>query len=243
VRPLLLLITATAFAASAQTFEAASIKRSDPLNPESSWNSSPGMVRLRGMSLKSLVVAAYDVKPYQVLGGPKWVDADRYDVVAKIETEGAAPARGKEGRDRTRVALQKLLAERFQLTVHEETRQASGYSLVVAKSGPRIKPVEGAKGNSMSQGPTLFAVKGASMDFVASGLASVLSMPVVNSTGLGGVYDFRIEFAPEGVPDSAASEKPSIFTVVQEALGLRLEAQKVPIKIVVVDRAEKPEEN
>jgi uncharacterized protein (TIGR03435 family) len=57
------------------------------------------------------------------------------------------------------------------------------------------------------------------------------------------VYDFRIEFAPEGVPDSAASEKPSIFTVVQEALGLRLEAQKVPIKIVVVDRAEKPEEN
>jgi uncharacterized protein (TIGR03435 family) len=233
LRPLILL-AAAALTAGAQSFETASIKRSDPADAETSWHPTPGLLRTRGMTLKRLIMLAYDVKPYQVFGGPKWAETERYDIVAK--TGGEAPPSSN-------IPLQKLLAARFHLKVREETRPASGYALVVAKSGLRIKTADASGGNSYSYGPSGFSVKGMSMDFVTGGLASILKMPVVNATGLDGVYDFRIEFAPEGAPDSAASEKPSIFTVLQEALGLRLEPRKVAMRVVVVDGAEKPDEN
>jgi uncharacterized protein (TIGR03435 family) len=226
--------------APAQTFDAASIKLADPVSPESSMHWGPGQLHIRGMSLKGLILSAYDVKPYQVLGGPKWLDTDRYDIVAKME----APARGRDGQPRIQAALRSLLSERFRLRVHEGNKTTAGYALVVAKSGLRIRPVAGPAANGSGYGPSMANVKAASMDTIASVFAGVLSQPVVNRTGLDGAYDFRIEFSPEGAPEAAAaSEKPSIFTVVQESLGLKLEARKVPMRVVVVDRAEKPEEN
>lgn len=227
-------------------FEAASIKLSDPTQAGSSWNMNPGRLTVHNMSLKKLVMAAYDVKEYQVTGGPKWLDGDRFDIVAKMQESDEKTARSGEAAARLRTATQTLLADRFQLLVRNETKPLSGYSLVTAKSGFQLKPVDGSQGSSIKTGRGTMTAKGVSMERLASILATQLDRPVVDATGIEGTYDLTLEWSPDEGPEAASDEKPlrpSIFTAVQEMLGLRLESQKVPVTILIVERAEKPGEN
>lgn len=229
-------------------FEAASIKLADPVSPETSWNSGPGMLRIHGMTLKNLVVAAYNVKDYQVTGGPKWVDATRFDILGKLAAGGSPNKDAKMQMDRMRAAVRALLAERFHLVLHNETKLGPGYVMIVAKSGLRLKPLEKSEGMSTSSGRGRLTAKGASMENIADVLAAELRQPVMNRTKVEGVFDFRLNWAPDIAPDTArldqAAERqagPSLFTALQETAGLKLEAQKLPIQLLVIDRAEKPE--
>jgi bla regulator protein blaR1 len=235
----------TAYAQTA-VFEAASIKLGDPASPETSTHFSAGMVRIKGMTLKGLINYAYDLEDYQITGGPKWVDRDRYDITAKLELEaGKAPA-GREADMRMKAATRAMLAESFQLAFHEETKPASGYVLVVAKGGLKLKPMEKSVGMSTSSGRGRMTVKGAGMESIATSLSAELRMPVVNETAVPGVYEFKLEYAPEGSAEASSPDKPmrpSLFTALQETLGLKLESRKVSVKLLVIDKAEKPEIN
>jgi uncharacterized protein (TIGR03435 family) len=132
--------------------------------------------------------------------------------------------------------LQTLLAERFKLAVHRETKMLPVYELVTAKSGSKLRQAETREGSSISSGGGKMTVRHVSMPGFATALSRHIGRPVFDKTGIDGAFDFTLEYAPDGA-DSAG--RPSIFTALQEQLGLRLEAAKGPVEILVIDRANK----
>jgi uncharacterized protein (TIGR03435 family) len=226
-----------AMAAAGQGFEAASIKRGDQTAPNSGWSQSPGRITIENMTLKQLVEFAFNVKEYQISGGPKWLDGDRFTIVAKMEGIGNPSRTG--GDPRMRTAMKALLADRFQMVSHIEEKDLSGYALVLAKSGFKLKPVQNEEMTSNSWGNGKATFKHTPLAEFADALGTIIERPVVDQTEIAGVYDIKLEWSPDG----RAEGGPSIFTAIQEQLGLRLEARKVPAKLIVIDKAEKPGEN
>ncbi len=224
-------------------FEAASIKPSDPSSAGYSWNTYPGRLTVQNLSLKNLIMLAWDVKSYQIAGGPKWLDGDRFDVVAKMDESEANAARGKEADARIRMALQALLTDRFQLRIHADSKPLSAYSLVAARSGFRLRPVEKVHGRSSSWGRGQLTAKESSIAEFASALSNQMDRPVVDHTGIDGIYDFTLKWSPGEDPDAEDSAGASLFTVIQETLGLKLEGKKIPVPMIAVESAEKPDAN
>jgi uncharacterized protein (TIGR03435 family) len=211
--------------------------------------------------LHDLILEAYDLKAYQVSGEPEWMGggsniaemlarsgADSYDISAKAEGDAELT------RDQGRLILQAVLANRFQLKVHHETKEMPVYALVVGKNGPKLKESapDATFGSNFEIGPLArMTNKKTPMSRLAEFLSTQADRPVVDETGLTGFYDFTLEWnftddqraagvGVRGDPDSAG---PSVFTAVQEQLGLRLEKTKAPIDVMVIDHAEKPSEN
>lgn len=231
-----------------------------------------GLVTITNMTLKELVVLAWRVQPYQISGGPSWLDSVHYDISAKAE----------ENFKQTEIGLmiQSLLADRFQLAVHHETKELPIYALVVArkdgKLGPRLTvskeggcttydsahpPPPPAPGKppalgcgGMMMGPRQMRATSIPVAQLTSPLGRFLGRTVLDKTGLTGNYDLVLDFTlddaqmvqmlPPDAPRPAASDSgPSIFTALQEQLGLKLESQKGPVDVLVIDRVEKPSEN
>ncbi|HEY3835619.1 MAG TPA: TIGR03435 family protein [Bryobacteraceae bacterium] len=240
----LLLVTAAA-AVFAQTpgvrpaYEVASIKLNTSASNGSSSRGSQGQITFTNQTLKRLVERAYNVKSFQVTG-PDWMESLHFDIVAKYPTDA-------ENEARTRM-LRTLLEDRFKLAAHLESKEMSGYTLVVAKHGFRLKPVEAGRSDTNGEGGvirTLTAHK-TSIAFLADLLARNLGSMVVDQTGIEGVYDFTLRWSPDdrGSHVGDAESAPSLFTAIQESLGLRLQAGKIPVDIVVVDHIERePSEN
>jgi uncharacterized protein (TIGR03435 family) len=229
-------------------YEVASIKPSTPGVTGRSINADDsGRLTTENTTLKDLMRAAYGVRDFQIVGGPAWFDKDTYDIVAK-------PA-GKSGPRDFGPNIQKLLADRFQLHIHRETKETSVYDLIIAKGGPKLKEVSSDPRRGIRSRPGVVTGMGASMVNLARYLSQLLGSQVNDKTGLSGEYDFQIEYAPDegpvnkglgdgpptGTADSARG--PSIFTAVQEQLGLRLTAAKGRVEVIVIDHAEKPSEN
>ena len=179
-----------------------------------------------------LVELAYGVNGNQISASPSWFDSDLYDVAAKPEGDVGLTY------EQMRPLLQQLLKQRFQLAVHREKKDVPGYVLVVAKSGPKLQA-----GKQSSAGFYILqdGLRGPSMSMavLAGMLASPLGRPVIDKTGLTGNYDIKLSYATTAADGSSDSTLPSIFTAVQEQLGLKLEGQKVPVDFVVIDHAEK----
>lgn len=217
--------------------------------------------------MKSLICQAYDVSDYQVTGGPAWVFSDYYDVNAKMDEaaiqtlKALAPDQAKLVREQM---MQALLADRLKLAIHHETKQFSIYALVVAKGGSKLheskpdddnknvptgfdgKPL--GKGNMRMQGESAgytLTAQGYSMDNFAGQLSGQLRSRVDNQTGLKGEYDFTLRYSRDDAPEPSGSEPsvPSIFTAIQEQLGLKLESTKGPVDVIVIDHIELPSEN
>jgi uncharacterized protein (TIGR03435 family) len=193
---------------------------------------------------------AYDIPSFQLAGGPSWIGDQRYDIVAKMPA-GALKAAGPERWAQMRAAVQALLADRFQLIIHRETKLIPGYALVVAKSGFKLKKMADDGQADFSSNRGKLTAHKISMELLAQNLSGNLSSPVVDMTGIKGGFDLTLEWTPDEVqsPAKAGGEAaeppsgPSIFTALQEQLGLKLETQKAPIEMVVIDRIEKPTEN
>ena len=132
-----------------------------------------------------------------------------------------------------------LLADRFQMVSHVETKELSGYALLPAKSGFKLKPVEPKDNTSNSTVNGRATFDHATLAAFAEGMCDVVDRPVVDETGIAGVYDIKLRWSP----DDREEKGPSLFTAMQEQLGLRLEARKVPAKLVIIDKAEKPIED
>lgn len=184
----------------------------------------------RNVSLNVLVGMAYGIDDNKIehahrLGGKL------YDISVKPESGGSLSY------PRAQPMLQALLKERFGLQTHRDTKQESGYALVVAKGGPKLKESEqDAKANGIMMNGRLIN-PAATLDLIAALLSRPLGKPVVNQTGISGVYQLDLRFAPEGgEATQTASTRPSIFTAVQEQLGLKLEPQKVTTDILVIDQ-------
>ncbi len=201
-----------------------------------------------------LIMSAYNLPldaTGRIIGGPGWVDSEaaRYEIQAKIDAaEFASMQKMTNAEERRQVALmeQSLLADRFKLKVHFETRVMLVYALVTAKGGPKLKPAQdgeasrlGNTGGEMSNELTASAVTMA--EFV-NFPPMWPGRPLVDQTGLKGRFNFTLKWSPEE-PEETKAESPSLFTAIQEQLGLRLVPTKGPVEVVVIDHIETPTEN
>ncbi len=213
-----------------------------------------GNLRLVGATLKNLIAYAYNVREFTISGGPGWINSDRFDINARAE-QSSASGDSSGGSRQIPERLRSLLAERFQLAIHRESKEQNVYALVLAKSGPKFseakpesKPtIRGRRGSIIGQG--------VGMQMLVINLANSMDRPVLDRTGLTGTYDFKLEWSPDAQgPSSIAGaggeapllpdpNGPSLFAALQEQLGLRLEPQKAPVEILVIDRAARPSEN
>jgi uncharacterized protein (TIGR03435 family) len=243
----LLMLLAMALVLSAQTpaFEVASIKAIRSGGGGSSMRGSTGWITMENVPLKKVTLWAYgipDDREYALVG-PDWLTTERFDIQAKFPADTSP--------EQVRLMMQTLLAERFKLVLHRESRQRLVYVLVVGKNGPKIQAVEGGQGRTSGMAGRLEA-SGISMQKLAGLLARLTGQQVVDETGLKGVFNFTLEWSPDEtqkmpLPDdgaAAGASGPSIFSALQEQLGLKLEGRKGPVEILVVDHIEKaPTEN
>jgi uncharacterized protein (TIGR03435 family) len=234
------------------SFEVATIKATPP-----DWGKSR-YVRMEGVqfvgknqTLNNLIEAAYNLTPRAISGGPAWVDSDPYDILAKT------PGDIRPNLDEQMSMLRTLLTDRFKLKFHREQKEFSIYALTIAKNGPKLK--QGAE-PSGGQRPLIFYLspravmlpgRNASMAELASAFQrGALDRPVVDKTELVGRFDFDLEWTPDegqfngaGLRGTAESTQPELFTAIQQQLGLRLEATKGLIEVLVIDHVERPSEN
>src|SRR5579863_771838 len=191
------------------------------------------IVRIDNLSLRRLIGIAYRVKGFQI-AGPNWLETNTFDIVAKLPTNYQ--------HDQLPALMQKMLSDRFKLAVHHETRPAPAYALVVAKGGPKLHESAGPRTyHTGRQG--LIEGHQWSMTELADALPGFLGHPVANQTGLRALYDLKLEWNPQELTTQSetpgASEVPSLFTALQEQLGLRLEPIRAQLNFVVVDHVER----
>ena len=220
---------------SAPEFEVASVKPHSPSEgpPNVSIAREPGRLTYTNLTVRGLIREAYGLKVYPPSRGPDPLSTDRYDVIAT-----APPETSKE---QGMVMLQALLADRFKLVVHRETKDLPIYALVAGKNGPRFHAVEddGSAPEAGSGDGHQIKAHHISMNLLAATLQGWIGDTVIDSTGLTGLYDLNLDFNfDEGKPD----EGPTIFEAVQK-VGLKLEPRKGPVEVVVIDHVEKPSVN
>ncbi len=240
--------------AASPAFEVASIKPSKP-GPQHIFEVTPSGSLTWQASVGDVIRIAYKVKPpFQIYGAPGWAESEEYMIVAK-PPEGSPPINPKN-LPRETVFLQRiqaLLADRFQLKVHHEKRDMPVYVLVVAKGGPKLKEGDAAQPFRLRIGKgSISNDGGAKIGTLASVLSNNFDRPVLDETGLTGSYRLQLKWTPDppavapGQPSASSANDaagPSLFTALQEQLGLKLEATRRPIEVLVVDRVERPSEN
>jgi uncharacterized protein (TIGR03435 family) len=238
------LVATRLWAQSPPAIEVASIRVHTPASGDRGGTQISGNRLSLSGNLKQLIIYAYDLKSYQVSGGPSWVtspsiDTDYYDITATAEDPLTRPRAG--------LLLQLLLVDRFQLKLHQESKEMPVYALAVGKNGPKFKENTTDATCRASGHVTVTTVTSTltrcPMDFLVRILSGAADRPVINQTGLPASYDLKLEFARDPAEASVESNSASIFTAVQEQLGLKLESQKAPVQVFVIDRAERPSEN
>lgn len=224
------------------SFDVASIK----FHPEPITLSADPIARGRTVtsiasSLPDLITSAYDIRYDQISGVPSWASSAHYDIVAKASGEGAL------NRKEVQQMLQTLLAERFQLQFHRETKEMPVFALVLAKGGHKLKEsaadAPGRNGTRTSATGMHMEYSHGTMEGLASQLSHTAGRRVVDRTGLSGYWAFTFDWVPATRTSDPDSSAPSMFTAIQEQLGLKLEPAKAPFEMLVVDRVEKPSEN
>ena len=277
-------------------FEVASIKPNNSGDGRVLMSNQPGRYTASNVTLRLLIRNAYQLQDFQISGGPSWISSDRFDIVAKIDASAqeamaaASPMLPGQGPGPLQLMIRALLADRFKLAVHTETKEQPIYALVLARSdarlGPQLKKSEtdcaaqmaarrGGPGRGLPPpGPPQpgepipcgirigmgnMVVGGSSLAQFANSLGMFTGRVVIDRTGLTGNYDFNLTWTPDQMPPRAPGTPadqpirangvdidpngPSIFTAVQEQLGLKLDSQRGPVAMLVIDHAEKPVEN
>jgi uncharacterized protein (TIGR03435 family) len=267
-----------------RSFEVASIKLNRSGDPGRGFISfqNPGRLNATDVTVKLLIRFAYNIRDFQLSGGPNWINSEGYDIDAKVEdsvVEQLQKLPTEQRLDQNRRMVQSLLADRFKLSVTRSTKNLPMYALVVAKGGPKLEdvtppgvqggaappasaPIGGSvvsppppgKGTmlSVSGGEAILTAKSMSIANLLGILSQQLGRQIRDETGLKGIYDFTLQYRPDSripglqgpadapMPDSSGT---SIFTALQEQLGLRLESTRGPVDTIVIDHIEEPSEN
>jgi uncharacterized protein (TIGR03435 family) len=235
-----------------ESFEVATIKQSKP-DEKGRFMLMQGTHRFvaQNFTLKLLIAGAYNLNPRTVSGGPGWMDAEHFDIVA------ITPGDARPDREEQMTMLRRLLTDRFKLTFHREQKEFSIYELEVAAGGPKLRASAAAADDPPALVSTVYPQKvvlparNATMaDFVAMMQRAMMDRPVVDKTGLKGRYDFDLEWAPDetqfgGELPQAPSDAQAapLFTAIREQLGLEFKATRGPVDALVVDGAERPTED
>ena len=249
----IILSAATVFAQAG--FDVVSIKPSDPLSNGMRVGISPsGTFEAKGVTLLDLISQAYDVRVFQIVGATGWMGTDKYEIVTKDEAKGPSESDLKEMsdkqreqvRDRLLGKLRIMLSDRYRLKFHRETKEMPVYGLTIAKGGVKLEAAaEGdnsesrMNGSRTEEGKSSLTGKNLPLENLARFLSNQTARPVIDQTGLAGKYNFKMIYAP----DMNDLTGPSIFTALQEQLGLKLESQKGPADVLVIDSVQKPSEN
>jgi len=222
-------------AAAQLVFEVASIKPNTGVSQNMKMVPTPGgRLNAENLTLKFLIGIAWKIGDNQIQGGPSWIASARYDLAAKAETDKQFPDFSP--------MLQNLLEDRFNLAVHHETRDQSVYVLTAAKEGLKLPPTDAdaytPQSGCGSIGMTRKHMEGTgiTMDSLARALARTTGKVVLDRTGFNGKFDVHLDWTPD-------DQGVSLFAVLREQLGLKLESRKAPVDILVIDHAGKPAEN
>lgn len=228
-------------------FEVASLHPSPPNSPGGGIRPAPGGLHYlaSNVTLRTLIIVAYRFRPDQISGGPSWMNSERFDMDAKSERPASV--------DELHVMLQNLLADRFHLRFHVESKQAPIYVLSAGKSPARLvrhqprTPDETAVDLDGEGLNVVVTGKAAPMGYFTWRLSQILDRPVADRTGIEGSYDFQLSFFrdPPMAPDAppAAPPGPNVFEAVRDQLGLRLDRDRGWVEVMVIDNAGKPSEN
>jgi uncharacterized protein (TIGR03435 family) len=247
-------------------FEVASVKPNKSGDQHITVHVQPGgRFNATNITLRLLIRNAYRVQDFQISGGPNWLNSEHFDILAKAE--------GNPSPDEFSAMMRALLADRFKLVVHTETRELPVYALVLARNdgglGPQLHPTDcAASGNTPRPGPpnpnepqacgTIrtflghLTFRGVPMAQILPGLSDATGRTVVNRTELTGSFDLDLHWTPDQIPQGPTgapepsptdASGPSIFTAVQEQLGLKLESTKGPVDVLVIDHVEQPSED
>jgi uncharacterized protein (TIGR03435 family) len=220
-------------------FEVASIKPSAPQaqgHTDSRMSTNNGSLNYTNVTLKDVVGQAYKV-PQSQITGPDWIDSQRFDIAAKIPA-GA--------RDQVPQMLQTLLSERFKMAVHRENKELPVYDLTIAKNGPKLKKIDSESGITSNSNRTRWHLDAkVNMRAFAEFLSERVGRPVRDRTGLNGSFAITLDWAVDDAPGANENEAgPSLFTALQEQLGLKLDSTKGPVETIVVDHADRsPSDN
>ncbi len=229
-----------------------SIRPSKPAEP-GGFSITTGRFQASNVTARFLIAIAYEVQNFQVTGGPSWVDVDRFNVEAKLED--AERDKGQE-----RAMIQSLLADRFKLVLHRQEGETSTYALVVGPKGPSGLKLKLSANQTPGTGPTgsvhiaqgILVATGMRLGLMASLLGTRLGRTVIDRTNLPERYDIDLRWTPDvgevraGPPDASPPPDPSgpsLFTAIQQQLGLKLQSIKGPSGFFVIDRMEKPSQN
>ena len=273
--------------ADSPTFEVASIKPNNSGDGRVMMQNQPGRFIATNVTLRQLIRNAYQLQEFQISGGPSWLGSDHFDIVAKVPdgVREMPPMRPGSGPGPLQLMMRALLADRFKLVAHNETKDSPIYALVLARSdgklgpslnkseadcdgpagrgrgGPMPPPGPPQPGDKMPCGIRIgmgnMVVGGATLAQVASQLSIFAGRVVLDRTGLTGNYDVNLTWTPDNMPRAAGAgdgppqfngaaidpNGPSLFTAVQEQLGLKLDSQRGPVEMFLIERAEKPVEN
>ena len=237
------------------TFEVATIKPSKPDQPNKFFLLGRRRIKVANANLNDLITFAYGVHPKQVIGAPGWAETDKFDLEAEPDGEGVPTM------DQWKTMLQKLLGERCKMSLHHDRKEMAVYLLSVGKTGPKLVP---SLGNAMGLpglgfrgrvGGDVSASNATIGEFINFMTRNVkLDRPIVDGTGITGRYDFTLDWTPDDSqfggtggkltpPAESPTTWPSLYTAIQEQLGLKLEATKAAADVLVIDRVEKPSEN
>ncbi|MEO5923481.1 MAG: TIGR03435 family protein [Bryobacteraceae bacterium] len=241
--PGLMLWALTAFAQTPATFDAASIKPHPAGDPASRVSSEDHGVRATNVTLLRLITLAYEVTEAQTADWPAWLNQDRWDIQAKSLDLPEKPTP-----EQVIPMMKALLAERMGLKVHREPRPQQVYRLTVDRGG-----MKGTRSAEQKQGGTNTTAnatnirmksQGVRMDEFARNLARMLARPVLDRTGLDGFFDFELSWVPDlAVPAEGDTAGATIFTAIREQMGLRLDAAKEPVEVLVIDAVSRPSDN
>ena len=232
-------------------FEVATIKPTQPGGRGFSLLVGPGGgLTTTSTSLSDLMVFAYGIHTRQIINGPAWLETEKFDITAKPDQEGMPNER------QLRAEMQKLIAERFQLTFHHDQKELSVYAITLGKGEQKLtKNDNGGSLPTFGVGMGRLTIRNGTMTDLAGLLqAQVLERPVVDQTGLTSKYDFTIRWTPDPSqfggraanappPPENTEAPPDLFTAFQQQLGLKLESTKAPVDVLVLDKVEKPSEN
>jgi bla regulator protein BlaR1 len=231
-------------------FEVATIRPNNSASGNSRIMPGPqGGLRTENVHALGLIGFAYDLREFQMTGGPGWIRTDHWDIAATPDMPEDAPGpnmprdKMESMFNRQRQRMQALLMERFGLVLRVETKEMPIYALTLAKGGHKLTPnPEGKGGPNIRTGRNQFTAIGADMGMVIRGLSNIVGRTVVDETGLKGIFDMKMEWTPDNqAADGTAG--PSVFAAIQEQMGLKLESKKGPAPVFVIEKIEKPTEN
>ena len=255
-------VSQPAAAAKLPPFDVISVKVNDSAAHQIMMNFTPDGIRTINVPIEFILRDAFGVNDDQLINTPGWAKSVSYDIEAKVAPDDV-PALKNLNREQRAAMMLNILTDRFKLAYHRETRTLPEYALVVAKGGSKLQEFKDStdengkpRGNRMMMSGTSLTADGIDMVSFTRLLSQRVGRPIVDKTGLAGKYSFKLNWANEphdgegpggpphdGAPAASGDTGPSIFTAVQEQLGLKLDSEKGPVDVIVIDHLEQPVAN